>query len=307
MENKKNNIWIIAGLNVITLIFLAYTSFNMPNKIKEGVKQAILEHEYEKAGGKEYYEVQTKLSQLVNVHPDNPNNFEAQKKLIEEFSGNIGNANNADNNKNSGTQVMKDTTNSTVNKKLTDAQMKNVLSDAHIVGNENADLVVVEYSDLECPYCIRQNNETQIKKKLLEEYKDKVGVAFKNNRGVNHSGTKAKALATICAYKVGGTKAYADFYEEIFKYSADNGKYYPVEELHKIAEKLGLNKDKWTSCLEDKETLAQFEKETEEAKSFGLGGTPGTLIFNKKTGEYRTISGAYPYTEFKKAVDELMK
>lgn len=53
--------------------------------------------------------------------------------------------------------------------------------------------------------------------------------------------------------------------------------------------------------------LSQFEAETAEAQSFGLNGTPGTLIINQKTGEYDTVIGAYPFEAFQAKVEALQE
>jgi protein-disulfide isomerase len=76
------------------------------------------------------------------------------------------------------------------------------VSTAAIEGNVQADILVVEYSDMECPFCVRQYAETKLRKSLIDQYGDKVAFAFKNNRGVNHSGTEAKAIGALCAKKL---------------------------------------------------------------------------------------------------------
>jgi hypothetical protein len=58
--------------------------------------------------------------------------------------------------------------------------------------------------------------------------------------------------------------------------------------------------------VDTKETLTQFASETSEATSLNLGGTPGTLIINIKTGKYSTVEGAYPLSHFTEMIDSLM-
>jgi hypothetical protein len=53
--------------------------------------------------------------------------------------------------------------------------------------------------------------------------------------------------------------------------------------------------------------LPLFTSQTSEAAKFSLSGTPGTLIVNLSTGKYDTVVGAYPYDEFTKKIDLLMK
>jgi len=82
---------------------------------------------------------------------------------------------------------------------------------------------------------------------------------------------------------------------------------YPVADLSKAAVSAGVDMQKWKKCFDSKETLSIFDSETAEAQSFGLGGTPGTLIINIKTGKYTTVEGAYPYETFTQKIDALMK
>lgn len=55
---------------------------------------------------------------------------------------------------------------------------------------------------MECPFCIKQYNDTKLQKALKDKYGDTVAFAYKNNRGVNHPGTEIKALSILCAKKI---------------------------------------------------------------------------------------------------------
>ena len=89
--------------------------------------------------------------------------------------------------------------------------------------------------------------------------------------------------------------------------STNEGGVLDVTKLPEIAKLAGVDITKWQSCVDTKETMTRFGAQTAEAQKFGLGGTPGTLILNTKTGKYATIEGAYPYTAFTAKIDELMK
>ena len=82
---------------------------------------------------------------------------------------------------------------------------------------------------------------------------------------------------------------------------------YPVASLPDAAKKAGVDMMKWQACFDKKETAAEFAAETLEANGFGLGGTPGTLILNVKTGKYATVEGAYPMASFSEKIDILMQ
>lgn len=82
---------------------------------------------------------------------------------------------------------------------------------------------------------------------------------------------------------------------------------YPVSALPEAAKAAKVDVTQWQACVDSKETLAQFAAETQEANGFGLGGTPGTLVLNTKTGKYATVEGAYPLSAFIEKIDTLMQ
>ena len=179
------------------------------------------------------------------------------------------------------------------------------MSGAALEGNSLAEIVVIEYSDMECPFCIRQYAETKLRESLVTQYGDKVVFAYKNNKGVNHPGTEAKAIGALCAKKVGGNTAYAKFYHAIMDGTTQSA-VFPVASLPDAAKKAGVDMTKWQTCFDKKETAAEFAAETLEANGLGLGGTPGTLILNVNTGKYATVEGAYPMTSFVEKINSVM-
>jgi protein-disulfide isomerase len=60
--------------------------------------------------------------------------------------------------------------------------VKKILEDASIEGKKDAIIIAIEYSDMECPFCMKQYHDTKLFPTLLAEYKDNVAVAFKNNK-----------------------------------------------------------------------------------------------------------------------------
>jgi hypothetical protein len=195
---------VLIVLNVLGLFLLTGNSLSLPASISVdpiGVKKALLEIEYSKVGGKANYDVMTQAQNLSVNDPQNPSNIEAMKKYILTFG--------------SGTRTPNAPTTPIVGATMTPAEIAVILSGAALEGNKSADIVAIEYSDMECPFCIKQYSDTKIQDSLQAQYGDKVAFAFKNNRGVNHPGTEAKALGALCAKKVGGDKAYTEFYHAI--------------------------------------------------------------------------------------------
>lgn len=253
-----------------------------------GIKKAILEIEYDKVWGKENYDLVNKAQQLQLKQT-----LPQIKQFVETNGGSAAGA--------QGTPAQPNTSST-----LTPDVVSKVISDAVVEGNKNADIIAIEYSDMECPFCIRQYHDTKLWESLQAKYGDKVKFAFKSNRGVNHPGTELKALGALCAQKIGGDTAYVKFYNTVMSGSTTSS-VYSVARLPDAAKEAGIDVQKWQTCVDKKEPLAQFEAQTKEAQWFGLGWTPGTLILNVKNGKYMTVEGAYPIDAFNQKIDELMK
>lgn len=274
-------------MNALCLYFVMGYSLSLTPQTDDsfGIKKALLEMEYEKVGGKKNYDVLQQYSQMQ---------IKEQISQIEQYV------------KWGGTK-QQDTQTPSKQGSLTPDEIKTIVSDASLEGNKDASVVVIEYSDMECPFCMRQYHDTKLFPTVATDYKDQVALAFKNNRGVNHKGTEAKALAALCALNVGGDSAYQKFYKSVMDKSTNEGGVLDVTKLPEIAKSLGIDQKKWQTCVDNKESLSRFSAQTQEAQKFGLSGTPGTLIINVKTGKYATVEWAYPYETFKAKIDELLK
>ncbi len=81
---------IVITLNALGLYFLTGNSFSVPGMILDplGIKSALLDLEYDKAGGKENYDLLTRAQQLSLQDPQNPSNIKAMKQYVESFGAN---------------------------------------------------------------------------------------------------------------------------------------------------------------------------------------------------------------------------
>ena len=260
----------------------------------DDIKSTLLSIEYDKVWGKENFELLNKVN-LLNVN--------SQKEWMKQYVE----SNKAALESGSTTITPPSTETSTTESKsangtLTQEEIKNILDWAVQEGNKDSDVVLVEYSDLECPFCIKSTNVDKIHSQLESLFAWELSIVFKNNRGVNHSWTEEKALAVLCAKKTDWDKAYTALYKAIYA-NSDTSTPVPLDKLDSLAQLAGIKDvSSWRSCIDKKETLDEFTAETNEAQKLGLGGTPWTLIFNRRSGLYTTIEGAYEIDAFKKAV-----
>lgn len=131
-----------------------------------------MDHEYAKVGGKATYDILARAQLLSLTDKQNPSNLERMKEYIKSFDG-------------TSPEVPKtDTVVPTppVDKTLPESEIKTIKDSAVIEGSSSAQILVVEYSDMECPFCLRQYHQTKLQEKLQAEFGDKVAFSFKNNR-----------------------------------------------------------------------------------------------------------------------------
>ncbi len=287
-------------MNVASLYLLMGYSISLwwvswqtgPNAIgiRSAVMDALLDLEYAKAWGKENYN----LIQTAQRY-----SFQDQVPQIKQYIE-------ARNKQWTGITTSGNEVAPTVTSSLSQDEIKALKTDAVIEGNKDAPISLIEYSDMECPFCIRQATEEKPIEKVRQKYGDKVNSMFKHSRWVNHPGTQTKALAVLCAKQAWTDDMYVKMYNGIYAQSTLQS-VMDVSKLADLAKKIGLDVKKWQNCIDTKSTLSLFESQTKEALKFNLNWTPGTLVLNNKTGKYKTIEWAYPTSQFESAVEELLK
>lgn len=247
-----------------------------------------LSNEYKKAGNQENYELLAQAQRLQ---------MEEQIPQIKQFIAS----------KSGGTpSTTKGTETPTVAKTLTQNEISFIKDTAYIEGNKDAIITLIEYSDLECPFCIRQYKEGTIKK-VHEKFGDKINSIFKSFRGVPHENSEAEANALLCAGDIGGKDKYVAYYNEIFtRSSGGNGTGFSKDALLPLAKELKIDSKKFQTCVDSKEKIKRFDTETAEGAKLGVQGTPGTVVINNQTGEYELIAGAYPVAEFERVINKLL-
>lgn len=173
----------------------------------------------------------------------------------------------------------------------------------HILGSRNAELVVIEYSDTQCPFCkIFHNTMHQI----VRDYDGKVSWVYRHFPIVQlHSRAPKESEATECAYELGGHQAFWQYINTLFEQTNSNNSLDPSE-LPKIALEIGLNEEAFNSCLSSGKYAEFVEKSVEEAVLAGARGTPYSVILTKD-GRKVVINGAEPIINVKSKIDALLK
>lgn len=185
-------------------------------------------------------------------------------------------------------------------------RIKTLKKDPYILGNKDATITIIEYTDPECPYCIMQY-QNRVLKDLISYYSGSVNMITKPVQWVNHSGTEYKSLAMLCAGNLGGQKAYYGMYEKIYA-NSNSQKVVPTSAIVDYAKELNLSLDNFNNCVESKSFQLSYNANWDEFATFALASnrwTPGSVIINTETGEWRLLLGAQPIDAFKKQIFDL--
>lgn len=181
--------------------------------------------------------------------------------------------------------------------------LRDVTKNDHIRGNANAPLTIVEYSDLECPFCKRFHPTMQ---QVMKEYDGKVRWVYRHfPLDQLHSKARKEAEATECANELGGNEKFWAYVDQIFEVTPSNNNLDPAE-LSKIAEFVKLDVNKFTACLSSGKYATHVADDLKDALSAGAQGTPYSVLINAK-GEKTPISGAYPFENVKSIIDANLK
>lgn len=179
------------------------------------------------------------------------------------------------------------------------AAMPEVTEKDHIRGNRDADVILVEYSDLECPFC-KTFHETMIQ--VREEYGDRVAWVYRHYPLSFHPKAQKSAEAVECAAEQGGDDAFWSMSDAIFERMPD----IEVSAYADLANELGLNGAALQECMDSGKYAEKVKTDMDGGSLAGVSGTPGTIIVGKN-GKRDFIGGAYPLEEVKTKIDAVLK
>jgi len=181
------------------------------------------------------------------------------------------------------------------------------LDDDAVLGDKNAKVTIVEFSDYQCPFCRKFWTETY--SQLKSEYVDtgKAKIVFRDFPLTQiHPAAQIAGEAAECAREVGKSdEAYWKMHDKMFTEQniLDSGSAtgavtktvtFTNADLKKWAKDLGYDID---SCLNSGKYKSEVEKDLTQGASYGVQGTPAFFVNGK------LLSGAQPFSAFKAAID----
>jgi len=163
--------------------------------------------------------------------------------------------------------------------------------DDAVLGDPNAPITIIEFSDYECPYCKKFYLEAypQLKKEYIET--GKVKLIFRDFPLGFHQNAQKAAEAAECA---GEQNKYYEMHDKLF----ENQKALSVSNLKDYAKQIGLDTTLFNSCLDSGQMEDEVKNDFNDGQSYGVSGTPAFYINGKQ------LVGAQPFEAFKNIIEQ---
>lgn len=143
------------------------------------------------------------------------------------------------------------------------------------IGDPNAPVKVVEFSDFRCSHCITFSKESE--QTFLEEYVY-TGKVYYTYRSAGAWVSEASADLAEAAYCAGDQEMFWPYHELMFSVQDSSD-----SELTKIAGELGLDRGQFSSCLSEDKYVERVAQDREDALAAGIQGTPGFFVNGENT------------------------
>lgn len=182
-------------------------------------------------------------------------------------------------------------------------QIKPVDDTDYIKGNPNAPILIVEYSDYDCPFC-KQFHETM--NQIMDEYGVTGKVAWVYRQfpiPQLHPNAERISQAALCVGSLKGNDAFWQFSDRIFR-ERDINEPTNVTLLPEYAADLGITREAFVNCLESGQQAEKVRASVADAIQAGVQGTPHSFVV--VGDQMDAINGAQPYTVVKQIIESLL-
>lgn len=164
------------------------------------------------------------------------------------------------------------------------------IADSPTTGSDKKEIVLLEFSDFQCPYCAKAHETVT---EFMKKYGDRVTLAYKN---LPLSSIHPEAVpAAKAAWAAGKQDKFWEYHSALFENQEKLG-----EDLYvQLAEELGLDKEQFDRDRQSSAAQAAIDKDLALAESLGLNGTP-VFFINEEA-----LSGAVELSEMEAALERV--
>lgn len=188
--------------------------------------------------------------------------------------------------------------------------LSEVTKEDHILGDLDAPIKIVLFSDTECPFCKNFHFAMQ---RVMAEYGDDVAWVYRHVPiDALHPKARTEAEATECAAELGGNETFWAYLDRLMEITPSNNGL-DLSKLPQIATYVGLDENEFSACLASGRHRDAVQADLDESVKLGIQGTPYSIVIINNQPKY-AIPGAVPFNEevsgqpyMKMIVEELLK
>ncbi len=203
-----------------------------------------------------------------------------------------------------GSPLKKETnTPATTNTPTTATKIRPVDETDFIRGNPNAPILIVEYSDYDCPFC---KNFHETMNRIMDDYGITGKVAWVYRQfpiAQLHPNAERISQAALCVGELGGSEAFWKFSDSVFE-ERNLNEPTNITKLPEYAEKAGVPREDLVSCLDSGRQAAVVTASLAEGAGAGIQGTPHSFVI--VGNQMAAVNGAQPYAVVKQTIDNLL-
>lgn len=172
-----------------------------------------------------------------------------------------------------------------------------------IIGNPDAPITIIEFSDFQCPFCARFH--TQTLPLIMNEYiqEGKVKLVFRDFPIQSiHPNALPASVAAECANE---QSKFKEMHDALFENQNEWNNQETADALalfSQYATEIKLDQEVFDACLTSGKYIEEIRNDLEDGREYGVSGTPGFFVGNDQIG-YVELKGAQPFESFKKIID----
>jgi protein-disulfide isomerase len=169
------------------------------------------------------------------------------------------------------------------------------------VGKDDAPLVLVEYTDYQCPFCQRFHNDAYAQLKTNYIDTGKLRFVSRDFPLAFHENARQSAVAARCAAEQGK-------YWEFRHTMIINASQLQPDKIVGYAQNASMDVDKFKTCVASDKYRAAIDKDVAEGTAAGVSGTPSFVLGRVENGKLEGVRlvGAMPYPQFEAKIKEML-
>lgn len=263
-ENSSSNFYITIVILLCTSLTILTNFISSRNSAKY-IQEQLIQVEYNKIWWKDNYEILKELQKkeilayLETIKKEKPELIQEIKDKLKAWENNY--------------------------LFLEKQKIDNFKKDTYIKWNSWALISIIEFSDLECKYCINFH-KSNILENIINKYPDDTNYIFKNFPLPKYKNSKTEAIASKCIEQLSNWKSYLDFINKIFNTTKWWWQWLELSKLWDFALELWIEKNDFEKCINNLESSTNVENEFNQSIELWINSVPSIIILNNQTWEY---------------------